>query len=156
MAQQLAVDPKRCVSCRTCELVCSFQHTGEFNPRLSNVSVFTYEHAAVTVPIMCLQCEEACCMEVCPTHALSRNAEGVVVHDEKKCIVCKMCVSACPLGNMSFSPRTRKVFKCDMCSGDPQCAKFCPTGAILLVDPDEVPDKKQLAADRLKAAVEEA
>ena len=66
-----------------------------------------------------------------------------------------MCVSACPLGNMSFSPRTRKVFKCDMCGGDPQCALFCPTGAILLVDPDEVPDKKQLAADRLKAAMVE-
>ena len=67
MAKQLVVDPKRCVSCRTCELVCSFQHHGEFNPRLSNVSVFAYEHAAVTVPVMCLQCEEACCKEVCPT-----------------------------------------------------------------------------------------
>ena len=69
-----------------------------------------------------------------------------------------MCVSACPLGNMSYSPRTQQVFKCDMCIGtgkEPQCAKFCPTGAISLVDPAEAPDKKQLAADRLKAAVEE-
>lgn len=155
MAKQLVVDPKRCVSCRTCELACSFSHHGEFNPRLSNVTVFHYEHAAVTVPIMCLQCEEACCATICPTGALTRNEEGVIVHDAKKCIVCKMCVSACPLGNMSFSPRTRKVFKCDMCDGDPQCAKFCPTGAIALVDPHEVPDKKKLAADRLKAAVEE-
>ena len=116
MAKQLVVDPKRCVSCRTCELVCSFQHHGEFNPRLSNVSVFAYEHAAVTVPVMCLQCEEACCKEVCPTGALSRNEEGVIVHDESKCIVCKMCVSACPLGNMSFSPRTRKA----PCSARPE------------------------------------
>ena len=171
MAQQLVVDPKRCVACRTCELVCSFEHNEEFNPRLANVSVFHYEEAAITVPIMCLQCDEASCAKVCPTGALSRNADGVVVHDASKCIVCKMCVSACPLGNMSYSPRTKSVFKCDLCtrpswikrlplgststSGVPQCAKFCPTGAISLVDPAEAPDKKQLAADRLKAAIEE-
>ncbi len=74
-----------------------------------------------------------------PHGALTRNEDGVIVHDESKCIVCKMCVSACPLGNMAFSPRTRKVFKCDMCGGDPQCALFCPTGAILLVDPARYP-----------------
>ena len=120
------------------ELVCSFQHHGEFNPRLSNVSVFAYEHAAVTVPVMCLQCEEACCKEVCP-RGHSPATKTASSSTTSKCIVCKMCVSACPLGNMAFSPRTRKVFKCDMCGGDPQCALFCPTGAILLVDPDEVP-----------------
>ena len=95
MAKQLVVDPKKCVSCRTCELVCSFRHNEEFNPRLSNVTVFHYEEAAITVPIMCLQCDEA------------------------------------------------------------SCAAICPTGAISVVDPDEVPDKKKLAADKLKAAVEE-
>lgn len=156
MAKQLAIDPKRCVSCRTCELACSFGHTGEFNPRHANVTVFHYEHAAVTVPIMCMQCDEACCAAICPTHALTRNADGVITHDADKCIVCKMCVSACPLGNIAYAPALRAVHKCDMCNGDPQCAKFCPTGAITVIDPVDVPDKKQLAADRLKAAVEEA
>ena len=66
-----------------------------------------------------------------------------------------MCVNACPLGNMSYSPAKMKVFKCDMCDGETWCANWCPTGAISVVDPDEVPDKKQLAADKLKAAVEE-
>lgn len=156
MAKQLVVDPKRCVYCRTCELMCSFKHTSEFNPRYSNVSVFQYEHAAITVPVMCMQCDEAACAAICPTHALQRNAEGVVVHDASKCLVCKMCVSACPLGNVSYSPGMRSIHKCDMCGGEPQCAKFCPTGAIMVVDPDEVPDKKQAMADKLKAALEEA
>lgn len=156
MAQTLAIDPKRCLSCRTCELACSFKHTGEFNPRNANVTVFHYEHAAVTVPIMCLQCEQASCAKICPTGALARNAAGVVEHDESKCIVCKMCVSACPLGNIAFSPSLRKVHKCDLCGGDPLCAKYCPTGAISVVDPAEAPDKKQLAADAFRAAVEEA
>ena len=155
MAKQLVVDPKKCVSCRTCELVCSFKHNEEFNPRLSCVNVFHYEKAAISVPIMCLQCDEAACAATCPTKALHRNAEGVIEHDASKCIVCKMCVNACPLGNIAYSPAKKKVFKCDLCGGDPWCAKHCPTGAISVVDPDEVLDKKQLAADKLKAAVEE-
>ncbi len=155
MAKQLVVDPKKCVSCRTCELVCSFKHNEEFNPRLACVSVFHYEEAAITVPIMCMQCDEACCAAICPTGALKRNDDGVITHDADKCIVCKMCVSACPLGNVSYSVAKKKIFKCDLCDGETWCAVHCPTGAISVVDPAEVPDKKQLAADKLKAAVEE-
>ena len=156
MAKQLVVDPKLCKACRTCELACSFGHHEEFNPKLAAVTVFYYENDAVSVPLMCMQCEEASCAKICPTGALTRNSEGVIEHNADKCIVCKMCVSACPLGNISFSPLTRKVFKCDLCGGEPMCVKFCPTHAISVVDPTDAPDKKQLAADRLKSTVEEA
>jgi len=156
MSKQLVVDPKLCKACRTCELACSFGHHDEFNPRLANVTLFHYEEEAISIPLMCMQCDEACCANVCPTGALQRNAEGVIVHNAEKCIVCKMCVQACPLGNISYSPLTKKVFKCDLCDGDPMCAKFCPTGAISVVDPTDVPSKKQLAADKLMATVEEA
>ena len=155
MAKQLVVDPKRCLNCRTCELVCSFKHNEEFNPRLSNVTVFQYEEAAISVPIMCMQCDEAACAAICPTGALTRDADGVVKHDASKCIVCKMCVSACPLGNIAYQPAKRKVSKCDLCGGEPWCAKYCPSGAIKVVDPNEPVDRKKLAADKLKAAVEE-
>ena len=155
MAKYLEIDPKRCTACRTCELVCTFKHDNVFNPRLSRVSVFDYPEEAITVPIMCLQCDEACCATVCPTGALSRNVDGVITYDQDKCIVCKMCVSACPLGNISYSAMTKRMFKCDMCGGEPECALFCPTGAIVVADSTQVPDKKKLAADLLKEAVEE-
>ncbi len=131
--------------------MCSFGHTQQFNPRLSAVTVMDYEAAAVSVPVMCLQCEDACCEKVCPVHAISRNSDGAVVMDAEKCITCKMCVSACPLGNISFSPITKRVFKCDLCGGDPKCAKFCPSGAITFVDPVESADRKRAVADRFKA-----
>ena len=70
--------------------------------------------------------------------------------------LCKMCVNACPLGNISYSPIIQKVFKCDLCGGDPWCAKYCPTGAITVVDPDEVPDKKLAVAASFKETMEEA
>ncbi|MCQ2752380.1 MAG: 4Fe-4S dicluster domain-containing protein [Coriobacteriales bacterium] len=156
MAQQLVVDPKKCKACRTCELACSFGHHDEFNPRLACVTVFNFEEDAITVPVMCMQCEEPACAAVCPTGALSINADGVVSHNADKCLVCKLCVSACPLGNISFSPATKKVFKCDLCEGDPMCAKFCPTGAISVMDPATAPAKKKEAADKIKSTVEEA
>jgi Fe-S-cluster-containing dehydrogenase component len=56
--------------------------------------------------------------------------DGTAVIDEKKCIGCKFCISACPLGNITFSPIERKIVKCDLCGGEPGCAEFCPSGAI--------------------------
>ena len=71
MGKQLLIKPEKCLGCRTCELVCSFGHNGAFNPSFANVSVLAYEEAAISVPMMCMQCEEPCCMEVCPVGAIS-------------------------------------------------------------------------------------
>lgn len=150
MNKQLIIKPDKCVGCRTCELVCSFGHTEQFNPCLSAVTVVDYEEAVVSIPVMCLQCDEAPCMKVCPVGAITRNAEGAVVMNPAKCIVCKMCHNACPLGNISYSPITRKVFKCDLCDGDPKCAKFCPWGAIQFVEPEEDLDRKKAVAESFK------
>ena len=71
--KQLIIKPEKCIGCRTCELVCSFGHYGKINPKMANVTVFEYDEAAVAVPVMCLQCEEPSCMEVCPMKAISRS-----------------------------------------------------------------------------------
>jgi len=150
MSKQLVIKPEKCVGCRTCELMCSFAHNEQFNPQLSAVTVIAYDEAAVAVPVMCLQCEEACCMKVCLVKAISRDEQGAAVMNPSKCIVCKMCMHACPLGNISFSPITRKVFKCDLCGGEPKCAQFCPSGAILYVEPEDETDRKKAVAQSFK------
>jgi anaerobic carbon-monoxide dehydrogenase iron sulfur subunit len=130
MSKILMISPEKCIGCRSCELICTFNKTGHFNPKQSAVSVMTYEEAAISVPVMCMQCEDPSCKRVCPTVALSRNEIGAVVFNENKCIVCKMCISACPLGNITFDSKQRKVVKCDLCGGEAKCAQFCPSGAI--------------------------
>ena len=150
MSKLLVVNPEKCAGCRTCELMCSFEHNKKFNPRLSAVTVIDYEAAQTSVPVMCMQCDEACCLKVCPVGAISRDPDGVVAMNPDKCIVCKMCVSACPLGNISYSPTAGKVFKCDLCGGDPKCVKFCSAGAIQFVDPTESPGRKKVVADHFK------
>ena len=150
MSKQLMVKPENCVSCRTCEMVCSAKHYKEFNPTLSAVSVFNYEKNFISVPVMCMQCDEACCMEVCPVNAISRDENGVVKMDSEKCIVCKLCMNACPLGNISYSPITKKVFKCDYCDGDPECVKYCKSGTLSFVESTESPDRKETIAESIK------
>jgi Fe-S-cluster-containing hydrogenase component 2 len=54
------------------------------------------------------------------------------------------------LGNISYSPAGKKVFKCNLCGNDPKCVKFCAPGAIQFVDPTESPDRKKAVATRLK------
>lgn len=150
MSKQLVIKPEKCMGCRTCELMCSFQHHQQFNPQLSAVTVIPYEEEMVTVPMMCLQCEEASCMKVCPVGAIAQDENGAMRMNPAKCIVCKMCMHACPLGNISFSPISKKVFKCDLCDGDPQCAKFCVSGAIQYLEPEDTLERKKAVADGLK------
>lgn len=150
MSKQLAINPEKCLGCRTCELYCSMGHNGEFNPRVANVSVMSYEQAAISIPVMCMQCDKACCLEVCPVGAISRNEDGTVIMNSDKCIGCKMCMNACPLGNIGYDAAKGQMHKCDLCGGDPMCAKHCPTGAITFVDPTESPSRKAAVAEQFK------
>ncbi|MCL1836480.1 MAG: 4Fe-4S dicluster domain-containing protein [Treponema sp.] len=150
MSKQLMLKPEKCTGCRTCELICSFNRAKSFNPRNSSVSVMIYDEAAISVPVMCMQCEQACCVDVCPVQAMYREEDGTIKCDTEKCIVCKMCVNACPLGNVTFSPSTRKIVKCDLCGGDPGCAKYCPSGCLVYSDEVDALGRKKAMALALK------
>ncbi|TYP47449.1 4Fe-4S dicluster domain-containing protein [Thermosediminibacter litoriperuensis] len=145
------LSPEKCIGCRTCEVVCSFGKIRAFNPKISRVSVFSFDEAAVSVPMMCMQCEEPLCMKVCPTSAITRTGDGVVAVDRDECIGCKLCISACPLGNITYSSVEGGIAKCDLCGGEPKCAEFCPSGAIEFKEPSpNVIAKKKAIASKFK------
>ncbi len=151
MSKILVISPEKCLGCRSCELICSFHKSGAFNPGESAVEVLFCEETAISVPVMCLQCENAACMKVCPVGAMTRNENGAVAPDPQKCIVCKMCASACPMGNITVSSVKKKILKCDLCGGNPGCAKVCPSGAIQYVDAGEANIvKKKAVAEKFK------
>jgi Fe-S-cluster-containing hydrogenase component 2 len=45
-------------------------------------------------------------------------------------------VIACPFGTIFFDAGTGTAAKCDLCAGEPACARACPTGAIAAVAGD--------------------
>ena len=77
-------------------------------------------------------------MQACPVDAIAYDAEtGAKVIFEAACVGCKVCTIACPFGTVNYNSDTGKVIKCDLCGGDPACAKACPTEAITYVDADQ-------------------
>jgi anaerobic carbon-monoxide dehydrogenase iron sulfur subunit len=159
LSRILMISPEKCSGCRTCEIICSFNKTNEFNPQNAAVSVASFDEAAISIPVMCMQCENPSCMLVCPVGAVIRVETNAVIIDDKKCIGCKMCISACPLGNISFNSKEKKLVKCDLCGGQPKCAEFCPSGAIQYKDATPANlNKKRKITQRFKdlfAEVEE-
>ena len=85
-------------------------------------------------PVVCNQCENAYCANVCPTGAINRDEEtGALEIDREKCVGCGLCGRYCPIDMAKVDPDLKKTVKCDLCGGDPLCVKVCPTGALEVV-----------------------
>lgn len=136
MQKSLYIDPVKCTGCMQCEMACSMEKTGTFNPSQSRIKVFNFEEEGRKVPYTCTQCDEAWCMSACPVDAIKLDkATGAKIVEDDTCVGCKVCTIACPFGTINYVAETGKVQKCDLCAGgDPACVKACPTGAITYVD----------------------
>ena len=55
-----------------------------------------------SAPVMCQHCAEPPCVDVCPTGASFKRADGIVLVDRHACIGCRYCVMACPYKARSF------------------------------------------------------
>lgn len=148
MSKMIVCEPMECAGCRTCEMACSLAHFGACSPVLSNIRVVEWTRLGLTVPMTCLQCEDAACMNACQVGAIKRNAEtGAMIINDDLCVGCKMCMLVCPVGGPAFNVETHKMHKCDLCDGDPLCVKVCPTGALKYIDVLDIPgDKKRAGA----------
>ena len=143
MVLHVAVVPARCTGCRVCELVCSDAHEGRFQPSKARIHLVSFDETVQDVPIVCQQCADAPCMEACPQDAISRHPETTaVVVDHELCIQCGACVRACVIGGEAINPEDKLAIrlddeaeiplKCDLCDGEPQCIRYCPTEALVL------------------------
>jgi molybdopterin-containing oxidoreductase family iron-sulfur binding subunit len=108
-----------------------------------------------SLPMMCQHCAEPPCVDVCPTGASFKRADGIVLVDKHICIGCRYCVMACPYKARSFvhEPLSKQktdvprgmgtVEGCTMCvhkvdkGEQPACVTACSDaghGAILFGD----------------------
>lgn len=135
MAKILKIEPEKCTGCMQCELACSWVQTGTFAPSRSMIRVNVFDEEASYAPYTCLQCDEAWCMNACPVNAIVIDQEtGAKVVIEPLCIGCHLCTIACPFGTIYTLPQSDKASKCNLCGGEPACAKACPTEAIEFVE----------------------
>jgi ferredoxin len=68
-----------------------------------------------------MHCEEPACVSACLVGALQKSPEGPVTWNEKVCIGCRYCITACPFYVPAFeysSAFDPKIQKCFMCTED--------------------------------------
>jgi formate-dependent nitrite reductase membrane component NrfD/NAD-dependent dihydropyrimidine dehydrogenase PreA subunit len=93
--------------------------------------------------LRCNHCDDAPCIEICPTVALFRRHDGIVDFDNERCIGCKSCMQACPYDALYIDPERNTAAKCNFDASrvemgyKPACEVVCPTQAILSGDLDD-------------------
>jgi Fe-S-cluster-containing dehydrogenase component len=139
----------RCSGCRRCETNCTISNDGKAHPYIARIKIgrnlnfgpkgptaayWTNDGQLGNLKIYgetCRQCEDPYCGNACPVGAIvvdPKTKARVVV--EATCIGCGICMRACPWGMATLDPEEQKSKKCLLCHGDPECARYCPNGAI--------------------------
>ena len=114
------IDLDICIGCKGCIVSCKNVH--DFTPGTNYSWVHQEGPTGVYpnvkmyyLPMTCMQCSNAECVEVCPTGASSIDEDGIVRVDEDKCFGCQYCIWACPYDARFIHPEKHMVQKCDMC-----------------------------------------
>ena len=145
----IVVNIDRCTGCYACQVACKMQNEVALGLAWNQVKIVgpvgDYPNMVrYPLPTMCQECENAPCLEVCPTGATYRDEEtGVILIDSEQCIGCQACMQACPYDQRCYNEQAGVVEKCNLChdltaKGElPACVKSCSAGARFYGDLDD-------------------
>jgi len=160
------IDLSLCCGCYNCQIACKDEHcgndwtpyakpqpdTGHFWMKIREMERGSIPKVKVTyIPTLCMHCDNAPCIAVCPVKAIYKRADGLVIIDPAKCNGCKACIDACPYGAIYFNAELNIAQKCTGCAHiidgkthpdlkEPRCVDNCPTEAIKFGEYDELKD----------------
>jgi Fe-S-cluster-containing dehydrogenase component len=168
--------PGLCVACQRCELACTEFNDGKADPGLARIKIgrnLKFGPSGIpgqdklglfgnglVVQDACRQCPHPVpCATACPHGAIVDEAQsGTRIVDAQKCVGCRLCLSACPWGMMSFDEEKGIAAKCFLCNGAPKCVTACPSGALRFVPwrdltkaPPRVPTLAPIPAEQAAA-----
>jgi len=96
------------------------------------------------IPLPCLHCDEASCVEASSNGAVYRRPDGIVLIDPEKSKGRKEIVSTCPHRVIQWNEEKGIPQKCTFCAHlldqgwkEPRCVEACPSGALLFGDLDD-------------------
>jgi Fe-S-cluster-containing dehydrogenase component len=141
------IDNRRCIGCHACSVACKAEHEvplGVARTWVKYIEKGQFPDTRRTFQVTrCNHCEDAPCVEICPTTALFTRRDGIVDFDGRRCIGCKACMQGCPYDALYIDPQTETAAKCNFCAHkvevglEPPCVTVCPTQAIVAGDLDE-------------------
>jgi anaerobic dimethyl sulfoxide reductase subunit B len=151
-------DASACSGCKACQGACKDKHdlpVGVLWRHVYEVAGGGWKKAGgVWVPdvfsyylsMACHHCANPICGDGCPTSAIYKRDDGIVILDTQACIGCRYCEWACPYGAAQFDAAKRIMTKCHFCydyideGKPPACVAACPMRAL---DFGELSDLKQ-------------
>jgi formate dehydrogenase iron-sulfur subunit len=172
------VDTSLCIGCKACEVACKewndvpddgFFWTGMSYDNTASLGASTWRHVKFverepTIGLgghskenftwefssdVCKHCENAGCLESCPTGSIVRTEVGAVYVQPDICNGCGYCVTTCPFGVVEKRPDDGRAFKCTFCYDrqlgglEPACAKACPTDSIVFGPLEEMRERAE-------------
>ena len=82
MTYGMLIDLKKCIGCHACAVACKEAHGTPPKVTRAHVEieyVGNYPDVRMTAyPMLCMHCENAPCVEVCPTGASFKREDGIV------------------------------------------------------------------------------
>jgi len=90
------------------------------------------------LPRQCNHCSNPVCMTACPTGALHKTDDGLVLRDEETCMGDRFCMEACPYKKVYFNYERHVGQQCIGCfprieaGVAPACVRQCPGRAVFI------------------------
>lgn len=136
MKTLMVMDPRMCTECQDCINACKKEH-GVSRAKKSS-----------TIPVFCLQChpEKAPCARICPTGAI-KEKNGSLMVDDNACILCRLCLIACPVGMVVVDDEKKSMQKCTLCMDSdciiPACVDACKDNVLKVFSIEELEELKE-------------
>jgi len=142
------VDEDRCVGCQACEVACKQENSLpaglKWRTVISSIQEVDGKLVMSFPHIRCMHCANPPCVPSCPTNAITKRADGIVLIDSEPCIGCMVCIEVCPFGAPQLNPDKGVVGMCTLCVHrierglEPACVEHCPAEALVFGDINDV------------------
>lgn len=119
----------KCTGCLLCEITCSVHNTDMVQREASAIQVTLHDLGdSIHEPVVCRQCTKMLCLKSEGKKYDKEEAEKFYWDNKER-------ISQCPFHALFVF--NGKVIHCNLCGGDPECVKSCPTRAIAIEKGEE-------------------